>query len=126
MHSRKTLKLDPQKWDLSLNRAGRIALLEGAQATAQNVANECRLFTQDAYFIQDQGIPHFITELGRSYGFSNTALRAFLRRAALKVDDVKEVLSIEITDFDPVSGKLAGDIQISAKEGDNGPLRINI
>ena len=54
-HTRKTLLLD-SNWDLCLDKAGRIAVAEGPYATAQAVANECRLFTDDAYFEPQRGI----------------------------------------------------------------------
>ena len=56
MHTRRTLTLTP-KWDICLDPSGYIALTNGAIATAQNVANEARLFTNDAYFQQDKGTP---------------------------------------------------------------------
>lgn len=115
-HTRRTLKLN-KKWDIALDGAGRIALATGAEATAQNVANEARLFTKDAYFNQDRGIPYFITTLGQKQNFS--VLRAHLRRAALSVADVKEVIAIQINNFDPDTRKLTADIQFTTVEGQN-------
>lgn len=115
MHSTRTLLLDKKTWDLTLDGVGRIALTSDEHATAQNVANEARLFTEDAYFIQDRGIPHFVIDLGRRV--NNAVTRSYLRRAALSVADVKEVLSVEITGFDPKTRTLTGDIQFSSVEG---------
>lgn len=115
-HTRRTLLLT-KDWDVTLDGSGRIALTGEDYATAQNVANECRLFTEDAYFIQDQGIPHFVVELGRRVNTS--LLRSYLRRAALTVPDVKEVLSVNIVNFDPKTRTLAGDIQFTTQEGAN-------
>ena len=39
-HSIRTLLLDGD-WDITLTKAGNLALAEGDYATAQNVANEC-------------------------------------------------------------------------------------
>lgn len=121
-HTRRTLQLDRKSWDITLDGVGRIALTGDDAATAQNVANEVRLFTEDAYFIQDQGVPHFLIELGRRV--NNSVLRSYLRRAALRVPDVKEVLSVEITRFDPKTRTLTGDIQLTTVEGvSNGTIR---
>lgn len=121
-HTRRTLLLDRETWDVTLDGSGRIALSGDEHATAQNVANEARLFTADAYFIQDQGIPHFIATLGRRV--NNAVLRSYLRRAALRVPDVKGVLSVQITGFDPVTRTLTGDIQFTTVEGaENGAIR---
>jgi hypothetical protein len=114
MHTRRTLRLD-LKWDLALDGAGGIALAGEDLATAQNVANEARLFTRDAYFTQDRGVPHFLVELGRR--LNSVVLRSYLRAAALSVPDVKEVLSVEISGLDPKTRTLSGDIQFTTVEG---------
>ena len=115
MHTRRTLKLDAGTRDLTLDSVGRIGLAAGDEATAQNVANEGRLFTNDAYFIQDRGIPYFAMTLGRRAG--NAVLRSYLRKAALSVPDVKEIESITIDSFDPETRTLAGDIRFTTVEG---------
>ena len=115
MHTRRTLLLNRKAWDVTLDGVGRIALTDEDDATAQNVANEARLFTDDAYFAQDKGVPHFVVELG--HRTNNAVLRACLRRAALQVPDVKEVLSVQILGFDPKTRILTGDIQFTTIEG---------
>ena len=122
MHTRRTLLLT-KDWDLTLDGTGRIALTEDEYATAQNVANEARLFTDDAYFIQDKGIPRFLFNLGRRV--NSSVLRAYLRRAALCVPDVKEVLAVEVLDFDPKARRLTWDIQFSTVEDNNGTIRTS-
>ena len=113
-HTRRTLLLT-KDWDVTLDGSGRIALTGEDYATAQNVANEARLFTDDAYFIQDQGIPHFVVDLGKRV--NNSVVRAYLRRAALRVPDVHEVLAVNITGFDPKTRTLTGDIQFKTVGG---------
>ena len=121
-HTRRTLQLDRKIWDVTLDGSGRIALCGEDYATAQSVANEARLFTEDAYFIQDQGTPHFVVELGQRVNIS--VLRAYLRSASLRVPDVKEVLAVNITAFDPKTRTLTGDIQFTTVEGmQNGTIR---
>ena len=114
-HTRRSLHLVRDTWDITLDGVGRIALTAGDPATAQNVANEARLFTEDAYFQQDKGVPHFAVELGRRV--NNAVLRSYLRRAALSVPDVREVLSVQIISFDPKTRILTGDIQFTTVEG---------
>lgn len=116
-HTRKTLELS-ERWDLLLTSSGDIAVRNGDIATAQNVANEGRLFTDDAYFIQDKGIPHFSVELGKSSA-SSILLEAQLRTAARRVDDVSEIVSINVTNFDRKSGTLSGEITFTTIEGEN-------
>ena len=121
-HTRRTLNLDRISWDLTLNGVGRIELVKDEYATAQNVSNESRLFVDDAYFIQDKGIPHFIIELGRRV--SNTSVfNAYLRQAALRVSDVLEVQSVNVTSFDPTTRTFTGEITFITKEGErNGTI----
>lgn len=113
-HTRRTLLLT-EGWDLTLDGVGRIAVTGEEQATAQNVSNEARLFTDDAYFIQDKGVPHFAVELGSRT--NDSILRAYLRRAALRVSDVRDVLTVDIISFDPVTRLLTGDIQFTTAGG---------
>lgn len=120
-HTRKTLMLD-SKWDICLNKGGRIQLAEGGYATAQNVANECRLFTQDAYFEQERGIPYYLIALGHKA--SPSVLRARLRDAALLVEDVKEVTNIALDALDTESRRITGDIQFTSKEGENAAINL--
>ena len=116
-HTRRTLNLDQESWDLTLNGVGLIELTDGEYATAQNVSNEARLFVADAYFIQDKGIPHFIAELGRRV--SNMAvLHSYLRKAALRVVDVNDITSINVVDFDPITRTLSGSITFNTREGE--------
>jgi hypothetical protein len=121
-HSTHTLKLN-ETWDLTLSDTGNILTTTSAMATAQNAANECRLFTEDAYFDYDKGIPHFITELGSRMP-PKSLLRSFLRRAVLRVPDVSRVTDIELFSFDRVNRVLSGRILFSTREGVN--VQINI
>jgi len=124
MHTRRTIELDPATWDITLDAAGQIKAVIGVPATAQNVANEARLFTEDAYFIQDQGIPHFVAELGRKFVSNGSVLRAYLRRAAGKVADVRDILAIEVSRFNPETRELSGAIEFTTEEGTaNGALK---
>lgn len=51
-------------WDIQLDNHGRIIECTGAYAIAQHAANAIKLFTNDAYFDPDRGIPHFVVDLG--------------------------------------------------------------
>ena len=120
-HTRKTLLLD-QQWDLTLDKSGRIAVAEGAYATAQNVANECRLFTQDAYFEPDRGIPYYLIALGRK--LSPSVLRARLRDAAYLVEDVEDVTDVVLESLDTETRRVTGEIQFTSKEGENAAVEL--
>lgn len=132
-HTRKTLSLT-SKWDLTLDGVGRIALSNGAAATAQNVANEARLFTNDAYFVQEQGIPHFAAHLKKNV--SPALLRSYLHKAAMRVEDVVKVQGIELNGVEQSKTTLSGrmlnqrtlnaHIKFTTKEGENGTVRTNI
>lgn len=107
-------------WDLTLDASGRIAIADGALSTAQAVANEARLFVDDAYFIQDRGIPHFAIDLGQKN--NGAILRSYLNRAAISVDDVREVINIEVETIDRESRTLTGKIEFKTIGDDNGTI----
>ena len=113
-HTRKTLLLN-ENWDVQLTKAGRIAVSVGDYATAQNVANECRLFTQDAYFDQERGIPYFLLALGQKV--PGSALRARIRSAALLVEDVAVVTDVTLDTLDTDTRELTGEIRFTSREG---------
>lgn len=115
-HSRYTLTLG-SNWDLTLTGTGKIATTQGPLATAQNVANEVRMFLRDAYFQQDRGIPHFNLELG--HPLPDSAFRSYVRIATLYVDDVETIVELKIDDFDRDTRLLSGDIRFITVEGEN-------
>lgn len=121
-HTRKTLLLDGN-WDLCLDSGGRIKTSAGAYATAQNVANECRLFTNDAYFDIERGIPWFLIALGQT-AISPAVIKARLRDAALLVKDVDEVTGVELDTLDTDTRRLTGTVNFTSKEGENGSVEL--
>ena len=120
-HTRKTLLLD-SNWDLCLDKAGRIAIAEGAYATAQAVANECRLFTDDAYFEPNRGIPYYLIALGRK--LSPSVLRARLRDAAFLVEDVEDVTDVVLESLDTETRRVTGEIQFTSREGEDASVEL--
>lgn len=113
-HTSRTFALNA-KWDLELDAAGNIALKTEADATAQNVANECRLFLNDACFHQDEGVPHFILQLGKPR--AEAALADHLRAAAASIPDVAEITGVELSEFDPETRTLKGTIYLTTTGG---------
>ena len=127
-----TLTLDAD-WDLSLTPDGRIAETSGDYAVAQNVANAVRLFTDDAYYDADRGIPHFALTLGRKPVMS--VFRAVVRRAALGVDGVraaemKDLALAQTASAQTPAGEsipprtLTGDIQLTMEDGETYGISI--
>ena len=109
-----TLYLNPDSWDLTLDSSGRISTSAGAYAIAQNVANAVRLFTGEAFFAQDEGIPHFEIELGYTRP-ALSVLRARIREAALNVEGVLDA----VVNLDGVQNrKLTGEILLTVADED--------
>ena len=106
-----TLKLDAN-WDLMLDDNGNIATARDGYAIAQNVANAVRLFTKDAYFDQNRGIPHFDIELGHYPPVS--VLRSQIIKAAKMVEGVASA-TVQFTSFDERA--LNGEITIKMTDG---------
>ena len=120
-HTRNTLLLNGN-WDLTLDKSGRIAVAEGAYATAQAVANECRLFTDDACFEPERGIPYYLIALGRT--LSPSVLRARLRDAAFLVEDVEDVTDVVLESLDTETRRVTGEIQFTSVEGENASVEV--
>ena len=113
-HTANTLLLD-ERWDIFLTESGDIAVVTGEYATAQNVANACRLFTNDAYFAQDEGIPWFVAQLGRPLARSATSSR--VRSVASDVEGVASVDAVNIEDVDMETWVLTGDVRFTMEGG---------
>lgn len=108
-----SLTLDLDNWDLTLDTGGNIATTTGPYAIAQNVANAVRLFTNDAWYDPERGIPHFIVDLG--FLPEQSVVCSRVGAAARGVEGVAaaqvEILGIE-------ERVLTGNIQLTTSEGD--------
>lgn len=92
-------------WDIYLNDGGELVTCNNSYGIAQNVCNAFRLFTNDAYYEQDKGIPHFLLELN-AHPYINI-LKARLRETALQIDGVADckIDFINIDDERILNGK---------------------
>ena len=110
-----TLYLTPDTWDITLDSSGRLLTSAAAYAIAQNVANAVRLFTGEAFFAQDEGIPHFDIELGKTRP-ALSVLRTRIRQAALNVDGVLDA----VVNLDDVGSdrRLTGEILLTVADDD--------
>ena len=109
-----TLYLTPDNWDITLDSSGRLQTSANAYAIAQNVANAVRLFTNEAFFAMDEGIPHFEIELGYTRP-ALSVLRARIREAALNVAGVLDAA----VNLDGVRDrKLTGEILLTVADED--------
>lgn len=109
----KSLMLDLDEWDLTLDAAGNIAVTTDAYAVAQNVANAVRLFTDDAWYDPQRGIPHFMVDLGHRPDAS--VVRNRVRKAALGVDGVAAAVVTVAGEDDRVLG---GNIELTLTTGE--------
>ncbi len=102
-----TLKLN-NAWDIQLDINGNLLRVNGDYAVAQNVANACRAFTQDMYFHQQDGVPHFLLDIGTRPNYG--VLTAYLEREA---KTVAEVATAKLTAISVNERVLEGDLQIT-------------
>lgn len=109
-----TLYLD-DRWDITLDGAGRLKTADGAYAVAQNVANAVRLFTEDAFYDWDRGIPHFDIELKPRP--SAAVLRARIREAAMGVEGVLSA-TVELDEIDRSTRELTGEVELTTTDGE--------
>ncbi len=114
-----SLLLD-NNWDITLNENGSLKTADPYYSIAQNVACAVRLFTNDAYFNTDKGIPHFNTTFQRNPPLS--VIRSYIKDAALSVSGVKNaevVLNYE-------NGMLTGEITITLENGETARIGTGI
>lgn len=112
-----TLMLD-DSWDLTLASDGKIKTASGAYAIAQNGCNATRLFTKDAYFDQQKGIPHFNIELGHGIA-AVPIIESRIRQALLNVDGVSDALAVLDVQKDRILG---GNAYITLTSGENAKI----
>lgn len=91
-----TLPLDPDTWDLVLDKGGDwTARKEEAFVASQSVANACLLSTDDAYFFPEEGIPYKWDILGERS--AQPLLEEYVKREALAVPQVIKCRVSELT-----------------------------
>lgn len=112
-HTNKTALLNPT-WDLQLTPEGNILLTNGALAIAQNLANEIRLWTNDAYFQQQNGIDWKEAQLAKS--LDTTVLSQVIREAGNRTAGVRSVDSVEVKEFNQETRILHGEITITTEQ----------
>ena len=112
-----TLYLD-ENWDITLNGDGKIRVVDGAYATAQNASNAVRLFTNDAYFDKSKGIPHFDVELGHSVS-AIPVLETHMKRAMMEVDGVADAIALVRVERDRIAG---GSAYITLTSGETAEI----
>lgn len=121
MANKRTLYLDPDKWDITLNKNGDIVTASHLYADAQNVANAIRLFTKDAFLAQNKGVPHFDLDLGRMPAFS--AVRSVYRKNARAVENIRDAV-IQNLRVDNDTRALTGIIIATTEDGQNVSVEI--
>lgn len=107
-----SLMLDAGTWDLTLDEGGNVAQCTGDYAAAQEVSTRIRLFTDDAYYEPEQGIPHFAVDLGQRA--SEALVRSRYRGAALAVPGVTDATVSGISVEDRT---LHGTVEITLQDG---------
>lgn len=108
-----TLLLAPDSWDLFVDPNGNIAECYADYAVTQNVANACRLFTNDAYYDPDRGIPHFAIELKRKPALS--ILKTRLKEAA---ENVEGVGYASVNNLNIVNRQVSGQLNLLLNDGE--------
>ncbi|AOA58338.1 hypothetical protein [Acinetobacter larvae] len=116
----KTLFLMPNTWDLALDVHGNLATATSTYQRAQDIASACRVFKQDMYFNQTEGIPYLEDILGKGK-YSLALYRKHLTDAALSIEGVTEVK----VDLYPLNNRLLrGAIQFKDKDGKTGVIDL--
>ncbi len=105
-------------WDISLDSNGDLKTTEGNYATAQNAACRCRAFTNDMYFNQADGVPHFLVDISQRPNPSVVATA--MEKVAVGTEDVSKA-SMRNISLSP-SRTLEGEIYLTLDSGE----KINV
>jgi len=99
-------------WDLFAGQDRNIAVLDGADAVAQDVASACKVFLGELYYDQSQGVPYFQQVLGQPVNAQ--LLQGFLEQAALTVPTV---VSARATVESIVGRQVHGTVEVIDQTG---------
>lgn len=116
----KTLFLNPETWDLSVDAYGNIAVSESPYAIAQDVASACRLWLGEARYDTKRGIPYENSVLGQLPPAS--LLSEWYRREAVTVPEVASA-SVSL-DYGVSERTLTGSITIKSVDGEENVIAI--
>ena len=107
-----TVFLNPGNWDLDLDADSNIALSTSAYAVAQDVASQALLWSGEAPYNSDDGIPYEEAILGQRP--SQASIAAWYEDEAVKVPDVAAASA-----FIEYEGRrdITGQIQITLTDG---------
>ena len=101
-----------QDWDIQLDSHGRIVTCTGPYAIAQHVSNAIKLWTNDAYFDPQSGIPHKVVDLGIKLQPSIVISR--FKSAALSVEGVA---GVDVQDLKTDKRKLTCMVNLHLTDG---------
>lgn len=108
-------------WDITLDSLGNLAIADKNYSIAQDVASAVKLFTNDAYFDTQAGIPHFDITLKRNP--SPTVIRARLKEASENVPGVKSAV---VNVIEIKAGKLQAEIQLTLNNNTTAVISADI
>ena len=107
-----------EKWDLTLNAGGDLAVVEGTSRIVQDVAY-VRTFQGEPYYAQQDGIPYFIRELGSLPPAELVRARSNAR--ALEVPGVAQA-NTQLSRLD--RRVLTGTIRITTETGETADVAV--
>lgn len=108
-------------WDITLDSLGNLAIADKNYSIAQDVANAVKLFTNDAYFDTQAGIPHFEISLKRNV--SASVVRARIKEAAEAVPGVKSA-TVNIIEIN--NNTLQAEIQLTLNDNTTAAITASI
>lgn len=107
-----TIQLDTATWDLTLDAAGNIALLDDPGSFAQDAASAIRTFLGECYLDTTIGVPWLTQILGKTPSIA--LLKQDLIAAALTVDGVASA-QVFISAFS--TRAISGQVQVIPSSG---------
>ena len=111
-----TLYLSPDSWDLAVDASRNIALAGYPYSVAQTVANACRLWSGEAPFNTERGIPYATDILGKNP--PRQLMASWFEREAKTVPLVQTAQAVlEFNAANRQNRTLTGQIQVTLTDG---------
>ncbi|CNF28452.1 Uncharacterised protein [Yersinia nurmii] len=116
----RTLTLDPNTWDLTLDGQGNMAIADISYAVAQDVASACLVFSGECYYDNTLGIPWKDDVLGSRPPAGFIAKK--MEGEAKKLSVVSQALATVF--FDKNTRQTRGAIRVTDRDGNQSQVTL--
>lgn len=116
----RNMQLDTGAWDLMLDGSGNLAITDGEDSVAQDVASSCLVFSGECYYDNTLGIPWKTEVLGKAPTPGFIAQK--MQTEALKLPVVDQAIATVF--FDSKTRTMRGAIRVVDIDGNSAQANL--